>query len=518
MRKCANKSCSLDNIPTSLIKNETVLQSVIPALTSLINKSFATGKFPDSLKQAQVTPLLKKSGLDVSDLKNYRPVSNIPFLSKVIEKVIAKQLNDHLTRHHLHDELQSAYKKGCSTETALLRIKSDIDHILDEGDGVLLVLLDLSAAFDTIDHSILLQRLHDEVGLRDQALDWINSYLSQRTQAVHINGSVSQAVALSIGVPQGSVLGPLLFLIYLLPLRRVIEQYEVARHGFADDTQLYNRLNLRNTSSCELQVKTMQDCVADIRIWMMVNKLKLNDSKTEVMVVTKKNHTELVKNIRIKIGEEIITPKPVAKNLGATLDCVLSMEHQVNAVTRSMYFNIRRIAKIKRHLTPEACAKAINATVTSRLDYHSGLLLGLPDKTIRKLQIAQNNAARLLTGTGRREHITPVLQHLHWLPVRQRITFKIMTTIQKTLHSATAPTYLKELCTVHEPRRALRSSADPWRLQVLRSSNQYGARALQTLGAKLWNDLPAHVRGPMGQSTFRKHLKTLLFKQAYKLD
>ena len=515
MRKCANKSCSLDNIPTSLIKNETVLQSVIPALTSLINKSFATGKFPDSLKQAQVTPLLKKSGLDVSDLKNYRPVSNIPFLSKVIEKVIAKQLNDHLTRHHLHDELQSAYKKGCSTETALLRIKSDIDHILDEGDGVLLVLLDLSAAFDTIDHSILLQRLHDEVGLRDQALDWINSYLSQRTQAVHINGSVSQAVALSIGVPQGSVLGPLLFLTYLLPLKRVIESHHMPRHGFADDTQLYSRLSLKKPTSCESQVQTMQDCLADVRGWMTTNKLKLNDSKTEVLVISSKANAKHTENIKIKIGEEVITPSPVAKNLGATLDNIMSMERQVSSVTRSVYFNLRRISKIKSYLTQSACANAIHATVTSRLDFNNGLLLGIPTNTLSRLQIAQNNAARLLTGAKKSDHIKPVLYNLHWLPVQQRVTFKILTTIHKAIHSVTAPAYLTELLSIYQPRRALRSSADEWRLQVDRTFNKYGTRSFNVLGAKMWNELPAEIRGPVSLSVFRKHLKTFLFKQAF---
>jgi hypothetical protein len=397
INKCANKTCSLDVIPTSLLKEEEVLTVLLPTLTTLVNSSIVSGVFPDSLKRAQVSPLLKKNGLDVSNLNNYRPVSNVPFLGKVMEKVIAHQLNAHLTRNGLHDDMQSAYKQGTSTETALIRIKADVDMILNDGDSVLLVLLDLSAAFDTVDHNILLTRLQQEVGLQGTALRWIQSYLTNRTQAVHINSSKSSEVGLSVGVPQGSVLGPLLFLVYLLPLKRVIALHHILRHGFADDTQLYNRLMLRDASKCEQQVQSMQNCLAEVRSWMRANQLKLNDSKTEVMIITKKTQLKLAKHINIIIGEASITPKPVVGNLGARLDQVMSMEQQVSSVTPKMYFNIRRISKIKHHLSSDASAKVINATVTSHLDYHNGLLLGLSDTALYKLQVAQNNATRLLT-------------------------------------------------------------------------------------------------------------------------
>ena len=259
----------------------------------------------------------------------------------------------------------------------------------------------------------------------------------------------------------------------------------------------------------------MEQCVTDVRCWMTANRLKLNEAKTEVVIITGKNSSHRVKDITIMIGEDTITPKPSAKNLGAIIDANLMMERQVNTVTSSMYYYIRCIAKVKHQLTKEACTQAINTTVLSRLDYHNGLLLGASEKLVHKLQVAQNSAARLLTGTSRREHITPVLKHLHWLPVRQRITFKVLTNIQKSLHSEKAPQYMRDLCPVHQPRRTLRSSADHWRMEVSRSRNQYGARSIRTLGAQLWNELPANIRGPISQVTFRKHLKTVLFKKAY---
>ena len=249
------------------------------------NYGWYAGVFPNDLKRALVTPRLKKPRLDISVLGNYRPVSNIPFLSKVIERVVAQQLNIHLTRNGLRDDLQSAYKTGTSTETAILRIKTDIETVLDDGDAVLLVLLDLSAAFDTIDHNLLITRLREEAGLTETTLRWVQSYLSDRIQAVKINNSVSSDVPLSTGVPQGSVLGPLLFLVYLLPLRRVINQYAINRHGFADDTQLYSRLSVKITTMRTHQVNIMEECIASVRTWMTVNKLKLNDGKTEIMVV-----------------------------------------------------------------------------------------------------------------------------------------------------------------------------------------------------------------------------------------
>jgi hypothetical protein len=190
IKNLATKSCSLDSIATSILKEKKVLQVLLPFIMNVVNLSLSSGTFPEKLKLAHVSPYLKKNGLDVNVLNNYRPVSNIPFLSKVIEKVVAKQLTSHLTENGLHDPMQSAYKQGSSTETALIRIKADMEDILDDGDGILLILLDLSAAFDTINHAILLGRLEHEVGLQATALKWMKSYLEDRRQAVRMNNSV----------------------------------------------------------------------------------------------------------------------------------------------------------------------------------------------------------------------------------------------------------------------------------------------------------------------------------------
>ena len=214
------------------------LDITLPHLTSIINSSLRSGTVPDCHKSALITPLLKKPNLDPENLKNYRPVSNLPFLSEILEKIVLSQLKEHLLSNNLLDPKQSAYREFHSTETALLKVTNDILLSGDEGKVSVLTLLDLSAAFDTIDHSILCNRLNFNFGMCGIVLDWFKSYLTNRSQAVLIHGNTSNFNPLNFGVPQGSVLGPVLYTLYARPLGSVIRPYEINNHMFADDTQL----------------------------------------------------------------------------------------------------------------------------------------------------------------------------------------------------------------------------------------------------------------------------------------
>jgi hypothetical protein len=270
-----------------------------------------------------------------------------------------------------------------------------------------MVLLDLSAAFDTLDHRLLLRRLQ-QCGITGAALSWLESYLQGRKQFIRINDALSSSTDLSIGVPQGSVLGPLLFLCYVLPVGKLIDQSGIARHGFADDTQLYCPLSLNDLIAQQNQVSAMETCLRDLRSWMLANKLKLNDDKTEVLVVSRKCDASKVEGVRICIGEATITPKPVVKNLGAQFDQHLTMVPQVLDVKKRAYYHLRNIVHIRPYLSDMACARAIHATVTSRLDFNNALLLGVPKAHINQLQVLHNSAGRVLTKTPQRQHISPV--------------------------------------------------------------------------------------------------------------
>ena len=207
--KSPTKSCTLDPIPTSLTKQ--CLNDFVSLITVIVNASLSAGKVPQQFKQALVTPLLKKSELDSNDMKNFRLVSNLPFISKIQEKVVLTQLKNHLSSNDLLEICQSAYRKDHSTETAVLSVFDGLLFSVDERLVSLLALLDLSATFDTLDHTILLQRLEMTDGVRGIVLDWFASYLSERFQSVIADGVVSASRPLVYGVPQGSVLGPVFF-------------------------------------------------------------------------------------------------------------------------------------------------------------------------------------------------------------------------------------------------------------------------------------------------------------------
>jgi len=259
----------------------------------------------------------------------------------------------------------------------------------------------------------------------------------------------------------------------------------------------------------------MNECIEDIRVWMYDNKLKMNDAKTEALIITPNRGISTINDISINVGSQDVTPSINVRNLGAMFDSNLKMDKQVNAITKRMYYNIRRIAKIRLNLTTQACKKAINATVLSHLDFHNALLLGVPDTILGKLQLAQNNAARLLAGTAYHHHITPVLYQLHWLPVRHRITFKVLTIIQKIIHSETSPDYLREIAPLYKPLRSLRSAHDNTIIAVPRAHNRYGDRSFCVLATSLWNNLPRELQTPMSPQCFRKKLKTHLFVQHF---
>ena len=429
-----------------------------------------------------------------------------------MERAVSNQLDEHCKNNNICSHFQSAYKRHHSTETALLRVQNDILKAVDRLGGAILVLLDLSAAFDTIDHNIMLNTLQSVIGITNKAWAWFRSYLTDRYQSVKIGASISTSRPLPFGVPQGSVLGPQLFSIYTQPLQDTIIKCGMSFHLYADDTQLYLAFN---PNSEPTEVKSIISTTTDaIYSWMRSHFLKLNSDKTEVLVITQPS-LKIPLLTSVNIGDCTIAVSPVIKDLGVQFDTHMKMYDHIQSTCKKAYLQIHLIGKIRKYITEATTKNLVQVNVISLLDYCNCLLTGLPSYLISKLQRVQNSAARLIKQTGRFNHITPVLRDLHWLPIEFRIDYKIILITFKVLKNI-APPYLKELVRPYVPNRPLRSMNENKLSPGTFRCKAYGGRAFSVRSPQLWNSLPTRLRRTESLKDFKRSLKTHLFRKAFR--
>uniref|UniRef100_A0A803T068 Reverse transcriptase domain-containing protein n=1 Tax=Anolis carolinensis TaxID=28377 RepID=A0A803T068_ANOCA len=501
-------TCALDPCPSWLLKQAS--GGLVDWFVRIINASLEQGIFPSGLKQAVVRPVLKKASLDPANLSNYRPISNLPFLGKVLERVVASQLQGFLEDTDFLDQSQSGFRPGYSTETALVVLVDDLRRELDRGSVTLLVLLDISAAFDTIDHGILLGRLSG-MGLGGTVLQWLQSFLEGRSQLVKLGDTCSDPWPLTCGVPQGSILSPMLFNIYMKPLGEVIRSFGVRCHLYADDTQLYYSFPPNSKEAPRI----LDQCLATVLAWMRANKLKLNPDKTEVLQVSRTSDRGI--GWQPVLDRVALPLKAQVRSLGVLLDSALTLEAQVSAVAGRAFAQLKLVRQLRPYLEKSDLTMVVHALVTSRLDYCNALYVGLPLKTARKLQLVQRSAARFLTGADYRTRSTPLFKELHWLPFIFRAQFKVQVITYKALNGL-GPTYLRDRISPYEPARPLRSSGEA--LLSLPPTSQLRLvgtreRAFSAVAPRLWNSLPREIRQAPTLLSFRKSLKTWLFQKAF---
>jgi len=383
---------------------------------------------------------------------------------------------------------------------------------LDNKNVSFLVLLDLSAAFDTIDHSILLKRLEKNFGISGLALSWFESYLSNRTQTVVINGFKSETSSLQFGVPQGSVLGPVLFLLYMSPLFDVVKQYNIGHHAFADDNQLYKGSVVANLNPTLLSI---EDCVSAVKAWMTTNKLQLNDTKTEAMLLRSPygSYSDITLPSCINVGDSEVNFVTSVTNLGVTFDHFVDLSQHVQNVCQAGYRSIREVSTIRSYLTIEATKILMCSLVLSRLDYCNSLLFGCDKKLIAKLQRVQNAAAKLVFRKKKFDHASPLLRKLHWLPIEARIKFKIASICYSAKY-CNGPNYIKDLLLTYDNPSDyyLRSRTDKRKLSTPDTNLvTIGARSFAAAAASVWNALPSPLRHSNTIDSFKRSLKTHLF-------
>ena len=319
------KTCALDPIPTS--KLQEIIEGCIPSITHLVNSSLDQGAFCNAWKEAIVKPLIKKKSLGTQN-SNYRPVSNLSFISKIIEKVTLEQFNTHCSENSLVPEYQSAYRKNHSCETSLVKLVNDILWNMDRQLVTSIVILDLSAAFDTVDHDLLLDVLEARFGITGTARKWYESYLKPRKFRVAIGEEKSQPRQLDYSVPQGSIQGAFLFIAYASTLEEIVDT-KLELNGFADDHSVRRAFRPSRLDHKEERetISLIEQSMLDIKSWMDQVRLKMNESKTEFIYFGWPSQLEKCIGTSINVNGEEIMRTNTTKYLGAYLDSKLDFRN-----------------------------------------------------------------------------------------------------------------------------------------------------------------------------------------------
>ena len=487
---------------------------IVDAITTITNQSPSTGEFLDDWKVAAVRPLIKDANIR-TEFKNYRPISNLSFLSKIIEKAAQVQLQKQFDEHSLLPSHQSAYRQHHLTETTVLNMCDNILKNMETQKYTSIVSLDLSAAFETVNHKILLGILKSYFGISDHALACISSYLSKRKFLVQIGRQVSKTIELDYSVPQGSILGLILFNCYASTLMEIIPASEENfLSGYADDHAVIHSFSLNNK-------KIRQHIAGDIdriRNWMEENQLKMNDAKTEFNIIgtvsnLKKNTLE-----NIEIGDSLIHRTSKIKFLGVYLDENLSLKDHVQNRARKAHHNLRLIQNIRKYINIDTTKMLLSTLVLSQLDYVNSILSMAPATTIKPYQKIQNSAARVAYKKSKRDDAHTCLCELHWLPIKYRCTFKLLTVVFNTLQG-NAPQYLKEKLQQKQfPRLTRKSTSSGITLDTpFNRRKSLADRGFSYAAAKYWNDLLDHIKTAEDINKFKSLLKTHFFRLAFSL-
>ena len=356
---------------------------------------------------------------------------------------VISQHKEHREQNCLLSIMSSAYRQGHSTKSALLKVQADILHDMEQQQVTLLVLIDLSAAFNTVNHPILFQCLEKQFGFHDSVLSWYKSYLSNRKQCIILNGMWSNIFHLPFRVPQGSCLGPVLFTQYASSLFSIFNKHSICAHTYANDHQLYTDFSPNQVSLNEA-VTHMESCLQDVKSWMILNKLKMNISKTECILIGSYQQLAKINLTSILVGEHKITVLDDIWNLAAYFDKNLSMKTHVDTKCTAAFHQLYSLRRIRKYLSHQATESLIHAFIFSHIDYCNGLLNGASNHLINKLQRIQNMAARLVYKLPKSSHVTPLLINLHWLPVEYHIRYKILLYTFKAIHQS-APQYINDM-------------------------------------------------------------------------
>ena len=492
-----SKGFGNDNISSYFLK--LALPYIIKSLACMFNKSLEKREFPALWKTARVIPIFKEG--DKNAKENYRPISVLPVVSRLFERLVFNQLYQHLITNDLLASSQSGFRTLHSTATALLKCTDDWYSGLDVGKYVGVIFVDLKKAFDTVDHQILIQKLA-HYGIRSSELVWFKSYLSNRSQFTRVNGVDSKVQNIGIGVPQGSCLGPLLFLLYINDLPKAIKNANV--YMYADDTSL----SYQNYSIHQLNRTLNQDLKA-LDKWLRGNKLSLNVAKTQSMVISTKQKLAALKSrteqLNLHIHDNDLDGVQSIKYLGVHIDNTLDWKKHTQEVSKKISRSLGLIKYAKRFLPLDSLKNLYTGLVDPHFRYCCAVwgVCGLGE--IQQLQKLQNRAARIITDSNYDAPSKPLIKDLGWKTIEDLIQYELQIIVYKS-RNGLAPRYLYDMFVANSSDSSynLRNTATDLKLPKKASSN--GQKGLSYNGAKMWNSLLIESKLAPSLASFKKSL------------
>ena len=497
------KSIGPNSIPIKILK--ILCPFISSPLCQLINDSFQCGLFPDKMKLAKVIPLFKKGC--VATTSNYRPISLLSVFSKITEKVMYKRLYSFLEVHNVLYSLQFGFRASHSINHALISMTEKIKESLDSRRFGCGIFLDLQKAFDTVNHKILLDKL-EHYGIRGSALDWFRSYLSDRKQYVSVNGFNSNLLNVTCGVPQGSVLGPLLFLIFINDLPN--SSSKLCFYLFADDTNIYFEADkiskLENVVNKEL---------GNVKQWLDTNRLSLNIEKTNFIIFRSQKHHPLTENINIKIGKQNIKQSQYVKFLGILLDENLGWKFHLSELAKKLARTCGMFFKIRHFLPVDVLLCLYNSLFASFLQYGIVVWGFAYDVHIQPIFLLQKRIIRAISFQSFTSPSSPIFSDLKILKLHELFQLKLLSFVYECTNKI-APvcfhTFFEPIKSIHQHDTGNASKNDIFLTH--KNTLQYGIKSIHFTGAKYWNSIPSTIKQSVSLINFRYKLKQFLLAKS----